>query len=97
MAADGEIAIVGAYEEDNIAGVNSSGAFYIHEITGKGRGDGLVRRTGTFIQFAEPLNIAAVTKIRNPDGTIKIDFDFDVNNLRITLIYLNQKTVTGII
>lgn len=97
LAADGEFAIVGAYEEDDILGGNGSGAFYIHEITGKGRGNGLVRRTGTFIQFAEPLNTAAVTKIRNPDGTIKIDFDFDVNNLRITLIYLNQKTVTGII
>ena len=95
LAADDEYAIVGAYEEDN-ASVNSNGALYIHQITGKGQGTGLVRPVGKYLKFMEPLNTAAVTKIRNPDGTIKIDFDFDVNNLRITLIYLNQKTVIGI-
>jgi hypothetical protein len=90
LAAYGNFAIVGAHEEDN-ATTSSSGAFYIHNITGKGTGDGLVRRTGTFIKFKEPLNEAAITKIRKEDGSTKIDFDFDVNNLRITLIYLNQK------
>jgi len=92
LAADSTMAVVGAYEE-----TAGSGAVYLHEITGKGDGVGLVREVGKYLKFNEPLNIAAVTKIRNSDGTTRIDFDFDVNNLRITLIYLNQRTVTGII
>lgn len=87
--------IVGAHNEDNGA-TTSTGALYSSQITGKGTGDGVCREVGSYVKFTQPLNTAPVLKTREADGSVKIDFDFQVNNLKITLVYNVSTALAGL-
>jgi hypothetical protein len=87
--------IAGAYNEDNGA-ITGTGTVYSSQIDGKPIGTGVCRETGSYVLFTKSLNVAPVTKTRDIDGKVTIDFDFTVNNLKITLIYNVQTELLGV-
>jgi len=87
--------IAGAHSEDNGATLGT-GTVYSTQIDGKPTGTGVCRETGSYVMFTNSLNIAPVTKTRQEDGEVQINFDFAVNNLKITLVYNVQTELLGV-